>query len=476
MADNPSLQYGNETNLTGFYGGIMNALSQQQEKADALALANQKRIDADNKDIADLVGKINPEGIKTADTSVLADRMAKVKDISYKMYSATTDAERLKYRAEVQQELNSVKGFIDQSKQLNKQIATYAEDWRKNYYLYGDNFKDNLKKIQETPTNLLTPEDTSADRFVRNVDGSKMLTTVSKIADDLLKRSDLPVERLTERGTLGGRGVTYTGTLKSVPPEIYSTRLLQEYQSNNEFKAYVAQAYPDMAPEQAIGKIVQEASEGGLLTERRETGQVLDPTPKEPKSNSNPAMGALYYGAPINYGTGDNSKQITTGKYVSLALKNVPLTNAQAINLTTANSNTSIPTNADTDITGVASLPIIIRDVRNTRTYQSGRKETETISAGSIATEEFAKANPSAVDYRDFVLTKATTKERGKEKIEEYAIPRDRFPMNPSNAKVVFSALKQFDQTPVAPQGGTPAPTQSSPQSAEDLINKYRIK
>lgn len=450
------LNYGGETVLNNFYKGILGTFQVEQQKAEQQAAIEQKRIDQENAKVEELISGINPEGIRPngKDAALITQDLSVARELAYKMYTAESEADRVKYRSEIQSQLGQTRLKINKSKQLNKTTEAYAKQYQQSPWEWVDNFSGSLKNLQQKGLDEITEADIAPENFMKKINGGKITDRIDKLADDLLKRTDLPTREEQQATRVGTRSGTKIISTKEVPVEIYAERLIQEYIGNGEFKAYISQSFPQMTPQEAIQQIAQDRLQNGYLTERKEE-RVLNPVVRATGgAGKDREVPQAQYGVPIGFA---NSETIAS-VYQPVKSQNVALSRASGVDLESGQPVSDIT--GDIDVSGLAKVPILNKDVT-----AGGNR----IPRGSIATPEFARNNPTLVTEEDYFIGNVPSA-TAYGKARAVMIPVERFP---TTTKQIKEDLNIYRQASGQRTQSTPTTPQTKP-TALDLINKYR--
>jgi len=277
---------GNATVLTGFYSGINNQIAKQQQ-----TLANQeaqeaKRLQAEQAELSSLMKKANLNGVQAQHLPELANKLTSAKEIYYKANKATTDAERLALKLDLQSTLMDLESDVLRSKEYGKDIIRIGEEFVKKPELYSTQSRKLFQENVNKPLSQLKGNEFQVQTYI-----SPDTSILDKVEDADIKSL---WGRAGEQTTYGktvvvgqtGDRVTETFKTKSINPEDIGKALFKSYGDNSGYRNIIDLQAQElgMTPQQVLLERSKALTE--LNKPMVEQGQFRNSRPRQSSSGS----------------------------------------------------------------------------------------------------------------------------------------------------------------------------------------------
>lgn len=229
-------------------------LNRTMERQQAILQEQQQRLQQqrqrENQELSELVGKINPNGLRREDIDDFSGRYQAIKDKYLTAINASSDNERRKIRADIQQELADLNTFIGNSKATGQGIGTLSTAIANNREQYADDVIAKVRELSGKPTSQINVEELNPLNWERQVDTSKVIDDIQKGITQRVN-SARPEEVNMGRYQSGNVTGTRFGTVQSIAPEIAGDYIYQRAQADPTTQAYLKRKYPDVSLQEA---------------------------------------------------------------------------------------------------------------------------------------------------------------------------------------------------------------------------------
>lgn len=229
-------------------------LNRTMERQQAILQEQQQRLQQqrqrENQELSELVGKINPNGLRREDIDDFSGRYQAIKDKYLTAINAGSDNERRKIRADIQQELADLNTFIGNSKATGQGIGTLSTAIANNREQYSDDVIAKVRELSGKPTSQINVEELNPLNWERQVDTSKVIDDIQKGITQRVN-SARPEEVNMGRYQSGNVTGTRFGTVQSIAPEIAGDYIYQRAQADPTTQAYLKRKYPDITLQEA---------------------------------------------------------------------------------------------------------------------------------------------------------------------------------------------------------------------------------
>lgn len=399
MAEN--YQGGNETVLTGFYNGLRQDLYRYGDKLAKQQQAQAKQQEELNKQADELLGKINPNGLKNIDIPEFTEKYDKLKELNAQYKSATSQADKIRLMSDFRNEANNIMLFVNASKNAAKEDQNILTNIRNKAGDYEDYSVSYADSYINTPTSKRGQFDSS--KIEKRVDYKSAQTLEDNIFKQSLSVGKRAYDKASARwGSLGGNAGQFVDEVVTADAVAIGSKIEGLYETDRNYKKYLDAKYPEaVGNPQAMSQIVLTERQSDL-TKRQESFIKKDREPQGGQGtdySSNIIPSKL-----INYSQGE-------GKPVgNFEMRNaIDLREAKALNTGTFNVidlGTGEQVKFDDSVkefrvVSIGDVPLAIRDIKNS-------KGKVVVKKGSLLTKRYADANPDLVDWQEKAIVRVT--------------------------------------------------------------------
>lgn len=279
-------QGGGDAVLTGFYNTLNSAFARNTARIAQRDQAEAKANEEYQKNLTQIMGKVNPAGVQTVDVGELAEKQSRLKELYFQAGKATSSKERLELTAQLQQGITDLGQFITASKtrgQEQYKLGEYLGN-PQNMGLISPDAKTRYEQLINTPTSKLQAGSLSTNNFTLP-DTSYLGKVFDQTAKDMLGRAG---EKIRVGGQVnfgnGGSG-TQIFTERDVKQEAFGTALFDIYNRDTKAKNLVDYTASQMGlqPQQYLAQVAQQYAKRGQLRTSNVNVQANPRPEKEPK-------------------------------------------------------------------------------------------------------------------------------------------------------------------------------------------------
>jgi hypothetical protein len=260
-----NLQVVEDFNLSPLFQVASQTLLRNQQELAAKREKEDKQRAASQKEMAGLISKVNPAGLRPKDVAKFNDLTSQMRDAAISAMNASDSESRLQGEAKVQELHTQVMYHSEASKEMAKQelaLGTRLAD------MDADEEDINrYKTLQQTPLDDIPVGAMNPINWAKPPDFTYANGVIENTLKDLLKNVDTELN-IGDRVNIAGRSGQEYGYVGELPPEVAGAALMQLYEYDRKFKKSIDSQFKDVSPEEAIMTIVAQKKEDGKLTSR----------------------------------------------------------------------------------------------------------------------------------------------------------------------------------------------------------------
>lgn len=261
--NNPeSFQGGSAVRLDNFYNSILGGYQRSQQQLAVQQQNEAKRLEAEQKELADMVSKVNTTGVQKIDIPDMTQKLDGLYEKYYKASKAESKADKLLLRAELQQDIQGLAQFVGQSKQRGTEQLKLSEFVGNptNMGLVSSDALTRLKNYSNTPTAKLPTNAFSRETYI-SPDTSYVNRTTDTILNDLMKGAKVTREFGKPVNVLGKRGLEQFEK-QTLAKEVFAEALANRYQNDVKFKNTLdfSSAQSGKTPQQTLLELVNNST------------------------------------------------------------------------------------------------------------------------------------------------------------------------------------------------------------------------
>lgn len=380
------------------YRNINRVAERELARKATVAQSKAKAAEDQAKEIAAMLAKINPDGLRDADLGAFSKQYGEVQTFAAEVRAADTIEKRAIASAKFNQGVQNIGLLINGSKNQSKtELQVGGTLGGANTYRVSDSQRKRYGEILKTPTSELSGVNYQ-EEFRLGVRPEHMMNVDKTIEESLSKAASNFRERV-EIGTIKKNGITKVQfqDQSTVTPQQAYAGYVQGYTSDPEYREGV-----DLQAQRAgldVNTFLQQkaAQRAPLLGERGATSLSDFTPPKSGSGSGSEKESPLQTGGVIpvksmNYGNSNLELYNYTplAQPVQRVAGTFTMQDAQG-NIIKTNKST-----AEYEVVGVAKVPVA---VRNMNLYKKG----------AVVTPRFAKANPSMVEFKELAIVSNKT-------------------------------------------------------------------
>lgn len=430
----------------------------------SVAQASAKAAEDQAKEIAGMVAKINPNGLRDGDIPKFSEKYGEIQNFAAKIRTAGSIEERATASAQFNQKVQEMGIFVNSSKNMAKQYSGYGTTMQGQVSRISDNQRTQYLEMNKLSTDELQKMDL-ANIFKLGVDPKYIDSTFKEIESGLQRIADNSRQAsLNGNININGNSFTKVQNVGTVSQEQATQGFLTAYKSRDMFKDFV----DDQAKAAGVQPIeyIQQLGNQAATTIKSAGDETLKETNRpRPVGSGDGAEKALQPTkaselVPIG-SAGDTYEVRGMDRFSPTGFNLVGTTaydvdNNEEITLGTVEGGVQI---------GEVSVKPYMKSTQISRpVYKDGKfvgRET-VASVGQLAKPKFAKANPNLIEWKATAI--GTYKDaNGNTKnvtIPVRSLPRDKKGMNAR----VDRAIKVEEESN---KGNTPKPASSNISSAD---------
>lgn len=321
-----NLQVVEDFNLSPLFQVASQTLLRNQQELAAKREQEDKQRAATQKEMAGLMSKVNPTGLRQADVAKYNELTSQMRDAAIGVMNASDSEARLQGEAKVQELFTQIMHHSTASKELAKQELDLGgrlagmdldEEDKNKYKTYLTTPLDDIPVGAMNPINWEKPADfTYANGVIE--------TTLK----DLLKNVDTELKPGDRKNIAGRSGQEYS-FVGELSPELAGAALMQHYEYDRKFKKSIDSQFKDVSPEEAIMTIVAQKQEEGKLTSKSDKKMQWTPVQRSSGggSGSSSAPGEVIF----NRGMTIAGQQFSAERSIGANIKSVTLPISTAI-------------------------------------------------------------------------------------------------------------------------------------------------
>ena len=401
MAEN--YQGGNETVLTGFYNGLRQDLYRYGDKLAKQQQAQAKQQQELNKQADELLGKVNPNGLKNIDIPEFTEKYDKLKELNAQYKSATSQADKIRLMSDFRNEANNIMLFVNASKNAAKEDQNILTNIRNKAGDYEDYSVSYADSYINTPTSKRGQFDSS--KIEKRVDYKSAQTLEDNIFKQSLSVGKRAYDKASARwGSLGGNARQFVDEVITADAVAIGSKIEGLYETDRNYKKYLDAKYPEAAGNpQAMAQMVLTERQSDL-TKRQEAFIKKNREPQG-RQGTDYSSSSITPSKLVNFGQGADPKTGVKNPIGTFEMRNaVDVREAKAYNtgtftvqdLETGEIKKLGNSVKELIVITVGDVPLANKTVK----VNIGGKET-TIKKGSILTKKFADSNDDLVDWQE---------------------------------------------------------------------------
>lgn len=248
------------------------------------------------KQAADMVAKINPNGLRDADIPEFSKMYEKFRSAAIGVSNAGSIQERAKASAELQNQLTGLQMFVNSSKNQANVLKEFGTRLSSNPYRASDTQFSRFDQVTKLPTSQLQNIDLG-NEFKLGARPEIWERFVKQAGDEVQKEASQLAPQMRELGYIreNGRTVKRYQDVANIPAQAFVSKLANIYQSNPEARDYVNEQarQQGITPEQFIARNV-EANKDRLTWASSVRTQDLTPRKTSGSGSDDPSS----YGSP----------------------------------------------------------------------------------------------------------------------------------------------------------------------------------
>lgn len=285
-------QGGSAVRLDNFYNSILTGYQRSQQQLAVQQQNEAKRLEAEQKELADMVSKVNTAGVQKIDIPDMTEKLNGLYEKYYKASKAESKADKLLLRAELQQDIQQLAQFVGQSKQRGTEQLKLSEFVGNptNMGLVSSDALNRLKSYSNTPTAKLPTNAFSRESYI-SPDTSYVNRTADAILNDLKKDVSVTREFGKAVNVVGKRGIEQFEK-QTLAKEVFAKALANRYQNDVKFKNTLdySSSQSGKTPQQTLLDLVNNST----LTKTRQLGNVYRDKPSEAKAKDSKETASSY--------------------------------------------------------------------------------------------------------------------------------------------------------------------------------------
>lgn len=255
--------------MAGTYQGGDQVLNYAPLRQDALKRqANQQKqaaLDAKSreqsaKQAADIVAKINPNGLRDADIPEFSKKYEQFRNAAISVANAGSIQERAKASAELQNQLTDLQTFVNSSKNQANTLKEFGTRLSSNPQRASGTQFTRFDQVMKTPTSQLQNVDLGSE-FKLGARPEVWNNFVKQAGDDVHKEARELAKEMKSVGVINknGRIIEQYKWVGNAPKDTFINKLANAYQTNSEIKDYINQqsSQSGITPEQFIQRTVE---------------------------------------------------------------------------------------------------------------------------------------------------------------------------------------------------------------------------
>lgn len=266
--------------------------------------ANQQRqdvLDAKSreqsaKQAADIVAKINPNGLRDDDISEFSKMYEKFRSAAINVANAGSIQDRAKASAELQNQLTDLQIFVNSSKNKANELKEFGTRLSANPFRATPSQFERFNQLMKTPTKKLQNIDLGSE-FKLGARPEVWTNQVKSVFDEVQQEVRNEKPRMVELGVMreNGRTIRQYQYLANIPAETAKAKLVQRLESNSEAREAATEeaARLGITLPQYLDRIVEQ-NKGSLSW--RSTPQSQEWTPRKTSGSGDDTPTS--YGAP----------------------------------------------------------------------------------------------------------------------------------------------------------------------------------
>lgn len=296
-------QGGDAVSLAPIFQGSLRGSLRVREEELARRAAQEKKREAEFKDLSDQIAKLNSKGISVIDMESYAKRTGEIKELAIKSFNETDPKKKMLIKAEINSKIGETEMFITAAVNKNK-IASETGKWindnretrgtTSNLERFNRLINTKLEDIDERDLDITTYQE-----IPKAADVDRKLNT---LADGLLKGA---VEKFDEEpGKRGNKSGVYVTTSKEVPMENYASAVTELYKTDRQVKEFIDYTYGGRPIEEVAIEIAQrKVNEGKLGFSKRDFETDWRPRSTGGSPSSENLVGNVTKNVPIKIGS-----------------------------------------------------------------------------------------------------------------------------------------------------------------------------
>lgn len=366
----------------------------QQKSAQLQEQQARKAQENSAKQAADIVAKINPNGLRDADIPEFSKKYEQFRNAAISVANAGSIQERAKASAELQNQLTDLQIYINSSKNQASTLKDFGTRLSTNPQRARTEQFSRFDQVTKTPTSQLQNVDLN-NEFKLGARPEIWTNQVKSVFDEVQQEVRNAKPEMVSLGVMNqnGRTVKQYQYLANIPAETAKLKLQQRYESNSEAKEVADEEASKLGltVPQYFDRIVDQ-NKGSLTW--RSTPQTVDLTPRETSgSRGGTPSGYLIQGQKENFNSGnstvtpayklqfDGGKDLTSGLFTFKDEKGADK-KIDAASL-------------ETKIASIGLYPVAKNQLKSGKNI---------IKKGSLLTSDFAARNPDQVTYEPKAL------------------------------------------------------------------------
>jgi hypothetical protein len=218
------------------YRNINRVAERELARKATVAQAKAKTAEDQAKEIAGMLAKINPDGLRDADIGEFSQKYGEVQTFAAEMRAADTIEKRATASAKFNQGVQGLGLFINSSKNEGKDQAIYLKSAKDNVYRTSDEQRANLSEMVKMPTSK--SRDLDKQKIFKLGVRPEHMMDVDKTIELALTKAASNSRKQVEIGTIRANGVIKKQfqDQSTVTPEQAYAGYIQGYDSDPEYR------------------------------------------------------------------------------------------------------------------------------------------------------------------------------------------------------------------------------------------------
>lgn len=304
--------------MAGTYQGGDQVLNYAPLRQDALKRqANQQKqaaLDAKSreqsaKQAADIVAKINPNGLRDADIPEFSEMYEKFRSAAINIANAGSIQDRAKASAELQNQLTNLQMFVNSSKNQANTLKEFGTRLSANPFRANPNQFTRFDQVTKTPTSQLQNVDLGSE-FRLGARPEVWTNQVKSVFDEVQQEVRNEKPRMVQLGVMreNGRTIKQYQYIANIPAETAKAKLVQRLEGNSEAREAATEeaARLGITLPQYLDRIVEQ-NKGSLSW--RSTPQSQEVTPRKTSGRKDTNQTAASYRQQLIQGILDKDKK-----------------------------------------------------------------------------------------------------------------------------------------------------------------------